>query len=164
MAPPYSFCQDNWESLVKQCPGPDATFESGSTRQLWCSFNTVTCHVEEASCPVKRCDFPAPKPGTGPSQTWSCRISSQGFGLKTAISPSCKWRDQDITVTLLSNLKQSLDLFFYNKLELKYFKKNISSLMTCAIGSKGIGFSKPLWRVENMFVLSLLGKSRLHIP
>lgn len=123
----------------------------------------MSCWRGILSC-VKRCDFPAPKPGTGPCQTWSYRISSQGFGLKTATSPSCKWRDQNITVTLLCHLKQSLYLFFYNKLELKYLKKNISSLMTCAIGSKGIGFSKPLWRVENMLVLSLLGKSRPHIP
>lgn len=136
MTPPYDFCQDNWESPVKQCPGPDATFESGSTRQLWGSFNIVMCHVEEASCPVKRCDFPVPKPGIGPSQTWKCRISSQGFGLKTAMSPSCKWRDQDITVTLLSNLKQSLYLFFYNKLEFKYLKKIFPPLWPVQLGPK----------------------------
>ena len=77
----------------------------------------------------------------------------------------CPAKDRIISrrhfVTLVSDLKQSLNLSLSYKTRFKHLKNYFPALGPVQLGPKVQTFLKSFWRGQNLLVLSLLGKSRL---
>lgn len=64
-------------------------------------------------------------------------------------------------VTLVSDLKQSLNHSLSYKTRIKHLKNYFSALRPVQLGPKVQTFLKSFWRGQNLLMVSLLGKSRL---